>query len=169
LFVRKGNENISGSPFVMQEDDGQDTDCADGKHYTCSLCLDKGADYEYSFESFEVNDSSTIALSATGPLVGPAVYTRDNVVLSNSVFYMNLTGRFLFELHLSDDSSVDIKILSPSGDVIKTLAEGTMPSGRSIIAWDGRNESGKKAGSGIYFIQTKTDTLKDMKKIAVLK
>jgi len=57
---------------------------------------------------------------------------------------------------LVEASDVTILIHSVSGQLIRTLALGKQPAGfyttRDKAAyWDGRDESGEKAASGLYF------------------
>lgn len=50
LYIFKGDKQIQGSPFVMNEEDPTDTDYRDGKIYTYSIALSAtGDDYTYRF------------------------------------------------------------------------------------------------------------------------
>jgi hypothetical protein len=47
-------------------------------------------------------------------------------------------------------------VVDVSGRVVKTLLDGTVPSGRTWLGWDGRDDSGREAASGIYFFRLST-------------
>lgn len=97
---------------------------------------------------------------------GPAT---DVVRIDNPVYDMHYPRDFVFGVYLRSDSAVDVKVLTARGEIVKKLCDEFKPAGNSIISWDGRNESGEKVGSGMYFIQTITDNLKKTHKIVVLK
>jgi hypothetical protein len=44
-----------------------------------------------------------------------------------------------------------LTVYDQSGRVVRTLASGQMQAGRYAAAWDGRDERGQPAGSGVYF------------------
>ena len=68
-----------------------------------------------------------------------------------------------YQLHRS--SCVSLCIYNITGQLIKTLIYGTRGSGYHSIKWDGNDEQGKAAGSGIFFCRLETDNSVLMKKI----
>jgi len=38
-----------------------------------------------------------------------------------------------------------------TGRLVRTLVDGPRPAGRHAVIWDGRDERGGDAGSGVYF------------------
>lgn len=76
---------------------------------------------------------------------------------------------------LSEASDVSIRIYSPSGKVVRTLnlghkAPGVYENQSAAAYWDGRNDRGESAGSGIYFYQLITDgTPSSVRKMVILK
>lgn len=56
---------------------------------------------------------------------------------------------FLVDLPASADARVDL--FDVQGRRVRTLTHRVMPSGASLVNWDGRNEAGVRAPSGLYF------------------
>lgn len=89
VYIKKGGSNIIGSPFAMTETDAGDTNCMDGKIYSYSTLLSSGADYTYSFQAYDIyNTSSTAPDDVNAPDVsnppalswtGEANYTTDGI------------------------------------------------------------------------------------------
>ena len=46
-----------------------------------------------------------------------------------------------------------VEVYNLIGTRVKSLGSGAFPSGRSSLSWDGRNEAGHQAASGIYIIR----------------
>ncbi|MEO0126856.1 MAG: FlgD immunoglobulin-like domain containing protein [candidate division WOR-3 bacterium] len=53
---------------------------------------------------------------------------------------------------LNNSSRVNIAIYDTSGNLVKNLHNDFQPAGKYTIFWDGKNQSGKKIPSGVYFI-----------------
>lgn len=64
---------------------------------------------------------------------------------------------------------VDLAIYSISGRRVRSLVSGTRPAGLHAIDWDGRNESGERVSSGIYFYRIEAGGQKATGKIVLLK
>ena len=65
--------------------------------------------------------------------------------------------------------NVFIAVYDVSGALVKTLATGAVSAGRHEVRWNGRNERGEAAASGIYFVRLKSDSFDDTKKIVLLR
>jgi carboxypeptidase T len=55
------------------------------------------------------------------------------------------------QLDLPRDSRVQLAIYDLSGRLVRRLENGTLPAGRSILSWDGRDRAGRSSASGVYF------------------
>ena len=64
---------------------------------------------------------------------------------------------------------ISIKIYNIQGQLIKTLVEENKSAGNYQINWDGRDEDGKDAVSGIYFVQMKANEIKLIQKVTLLR
>jgi hypothetical protein len=75
---------------------------------------------------------------------------------------------------LKEDGDVKIQIYSVSGTLVRELDLGHKSAGiytskdRSAY-WNGKNGSGEKVGSGIYFYKIQTNRFSDVKKMTILK
>ncbi len=70
-----------------------------------------------------------------------------------------------FSLSLPGKSPVTLMIYDICGRMVKTVFEGEKPGGRHNFVWDGRDQAGKRAAAGVYFIKAETGYGKMLEKI----
>ncbi len=70
---------------------------------------------------------------------------------------------------VSGEASTLIQVYSLRGQLIRTLVDGPKAPGSYVVHWDGRNEAGEKAGSGIYLYRIQSGAFSATKKMVVLK
>ena len=75
---------------------------------------------------------------------------------------------------LAKASEVNIRICNATGQLIKTIQLGYKPACMYIeksnaAYWDGRNDVGEKLASGLYFYELRTETLREIRKMILLK
>ncbi|MBM3239750.1 T9SS type A sorting domain-containing protein [Candidatus Poribacteria bacterium] len=96
----------------------------------------------------------------------------------NSALLQNFPNPFNPETwipyQLAEEGDVTIRIYNVKGQLIKTLELGYQPAGiythRSRAAyWDGKNEEGVRAASGVYFYQLRAGQFAAMRKLILLK
>jgi flagellar hook assembly protein FlgD len=46
---------------------------------------------------------------------------------------------------------VDLDVFDVRGRLVRTLVDGRPSSGRVVVVWDGRDDDGREAPSGVYF------------------
>lgn len=63
------------------------------------------------------------------------------------------------EFALSANARVDIKIFNLLGQEVRKLLSAERPAGRYSVVWDGKDESGAPAASGIYIYKMQAETL----------
>jgi hypothetical protein len=51
------------------------------------------------------------------------------------------------------EALVRLEVFAPGGGRVRTLATGTMEPGPHEAIWDGRNETGRPVGAGVYFVR----------------
>jgi hypothetical protein len=51
----------------------------------------------------------------------------------------------------------ELTIYDVSGRLVRTLARGMLPAGRSSVTWDGRTADGQRVASGVYFVRLTAD------------
>lgn len=66
-------------------------------------------------------------------------------------------------------SAVSISVLDVQGRGVRHLHSGRARGGLQEIEWDGRTDGGEPAREGIYFIQLRTDSGNDSRKITILR
>jgi hypothetical protein len=71
--------------------------------------------------------------------------------------------------YLPKQQDVAVVIYDVSGGRVRTLFEGTKPVGRHTILWDGKNDSGSQAGSGVYYYRLKAGKDVITKKLVIVR
>lgn len=64
---------------------------------------------------------------------------------------------------------VAVSIFNVSGQEIRSLVNELRPAGTHRLLWDGKDSSGRKVASGVYFYQLRTESFSDTKKLLYLK
>lgn len=65
--------------------------------------------------------------------------------------------------------TITLKVLSPLGEEIATLAQNEEVYGEKIFRWNGKDRNGFSLSSGIYFYQIITSSFSEMRKMLLLK
>jgi hypothetical protein len=71
--------------------------------------------------------------------------------------------------NLPVEDRVRLEIYNIAGQKVKILLDETRQAGSHSIVWDGRDESGNPAASGIYFYRLETTDFTESKKMVLLK
>ena len=69
---------------------------------------------------------------------------------------------------LATETSVTLRVYDMTGQVVRTLVQGSLAPGNYTQLWDGRNEAGSKVGSGVYFYQLQAGSFSSKKKMTLL-
>jgi M6 family metalloprotease-like protein len=70
---------------------------------------------------------------------------------------------------LPQRADVHLVVYDVSGRVVRTLASETLPAGRHARVWDGRDNAGLRAGSGVYFCRLEAGSRRASVKVLLLK
>ncbi len=75
---------------------------------------------------------------------------------------------------LKDDANVSLKIYNLKGELVRYLPLGFLPAGTyhnrsKAMHWDGRNHSGERVASGIYFCQFTAGNFQSTHKLVITK
>jgi len=73
------------------------------------------------------------------------------------------------QYELAKASMVYIKVYNTMGQEIKTIVQEMQNPGRHTVVWDGTNNWGAKASSGIYLLQMKAGDFTKVRKMTMLK
>jgi YD repeat-containing protein len=66
-------------------------------------------------------------------------------------------------------SSVRLEVHDSGGRRVRTVVHGVVPAGRYQVPWDGRNGSGQRVASGVYFVRFQADGFTASRTIRVLR
>ena len=102
---------------------------------------------------------ATAAVGGTGLSVEGLSPARPNPTLNSS----------RLELTLARARSVDVAVFDIAGRRVATLARGTMGPGTHGIVWDGRDDRGSNARSGMYVVRAMGEGLAATRRIVRLK
>jgi hypothetical protein len=70
---------------------------------------------------------------------------------------------------LPERSKVNVSVYNVLGQTVRVLANEEMEAGVRTVNWDGRDENGASAASGVYFYRISANSFKDTKKMTLLK
>jgi hypothetical protein len=69
---------------------------------------------------------------------------------------------------LPDAGAVRIAVFDPAGRKVRTLLDATVEAGEYEASWDGRDDSGRRAAAGIYFIQMRTEDKRIARRVTLI-
>ena len=70
---------------------------------------------------------------------------------------------------LASASSVTISIYDTRGRLMRTIESGKQNEGLHVTYWDGRDGSGKRVASGVYFYMLQVGRFKATRKMVIMK
>jgi flagellar hook assembly protein FlgD len=99
-------------------------------------------------------------------------YNGNNLVPSEFVLKQNYPNPFnpttTIQYDLPEDGQLLITIYNILGQQVKTIHDGFQLAGSYTVQWDGRNEAGQPATSGIYFYRIQSGRLVQTRKMMLL-
>lgn len=69
----------------------------------------------------------------------------------------------------AQEGRVTVRLLTLTGDTVRTLADGTAAAGVYSATWDGRNAAGQWVASGVYLVHFEAPGVTDVRKLAVIR
>ncbi len=72
-----------------------------------------------------------------------------------------------FDLHRT--SPVRLELFDVRGRLVRTLVQATLPAARHAVAWNGRDDAGRRVPSGTYIYRLQTPDLVRSRTMALLK
>jgi hypothetical protein len=70
---------------------------------------------------------------------------------------------------LPEASHVKVSVFNVLGQTVRVLADEEMAAGMQRVSWDGRDDNGSAAASGVYFYRITANRFTDTKKMTLLK
>lgn len=97
-----------------------------------------------------------------------AVLSHPAAVLYNCVPNPS-RGSLSLSYQIPASGRVELGIYDITGRLVKTIINQDQPAGKHQVRWDGRNEKGQNAASGVYFYSLKTGDRTVTKKLVMIK
>jgi alpha-tubulin suppressor-like RCC1 family protein len=125
-----------------------------------------GADEDYLTIKYEQSTVTGVEQPQTAPV-------NDYELAQNYPNPFNPETKFAFALPQAGE--VKLNIYALTGQLVRTLADGTMAAGRHEIPWNGQDQSGRVVANGVYWYQLVVTgeggkiVFRETKKMAVLK
>jgi hypothetical protein len=107
------------------------------------------SDEQYGFEGWLIDDISVTTDLTTGDEDPGSGLPRGTRLMSPWPNPFNPSTSIPFEL--ADGGHVALEIFDVSGRLVRTVCCGTYPAGVHTALWDGRDNAGREAASGVYF------------------
>ena len=132
--------------------------------------FDLGAEYKIS----AVKDGYTINLTDYAPSIATDINDENNLTLPTTYsLEQNYPNPFnpstLISFSLPEKAEITLQVFNMLGQNIKTIASGTYSAGRHIFEWDGKDNYGNQAATGIYFYRINALEFSDTKKMVLLR
>jgi len=174
MFVLSGVAARAAAPdLVVQLDNGHTRTFALDT-VTClefaadSLRVRLGGDDD---ESFAVADVATLSFrwlptGVTGQDLGEAL-TRISHLLPSQPNPWSPETRIAFVLPRAGE--VRLQIYSVDGRLVRTLINDQRPAGRQSVRWDGKDEAGRGAASGVYVYRLEAAGIAESRKLVLVR
>jgi len=108
--------------------------------------------------------------SALDPTTGSSDNETPDIITSLGKNYPNpFNPTTMISFSLQNDGFVNLSIYNIKGQLIKTLKSDEMKSGFHFAEWDGKDNSGKTASTGVYFYKLQTSDYVSAKKMIMMK
>ncbi len=79
----------------------------------------------------------------------------------------NPRSELTFEL--AKTGRVTVRVFNVRGEVVRTLLDAAKPAGTHRVAWDGKTDSGTRAGSGVYLFRLEASEFRGSGKMVLLR
>jgi hypothetical protein len=103
---------------------------------------------------FTARDSVRVVGKKT---VAPGVELEDDLAPAVSALHPNAPNPFAaataFRFDLAAPGPATVRVYSANGRLVRTLLASPLPAGRFLAGWDGRDDRGALAPSGVYFVR----------------
>ncbi|HSQ59504.1 MAG TPA: FlgD immunoglobulin-like domain containing protein, partial [Acidobacteriota bacterium] len=66
-------------------------------------------------------------------------------------------------------ATVRLRVFDVRGRLVRVLADGAYPAGLSLVAWDGRDGTGRDAATGTYFYRLEAEGVAESRKLTLLR
>ncbi|MDH3197364.1 MAG: right-handed parallel beta-helix repeat-containing protein [Candidatus Krumholzibacteria bacterium] len=126
-----------------------------------------GGAYDYKVTAFDESGNESEASSpvlVTGAGAVPAAFALDQNVPNP----FNPTTRIRYSLAAGGDR-VTLRVFDVNGRLVRTLVDGVATAGPNDVIWDGRDDAGSPAASGVYFYRLEAPGFAQTRKMALIR
>jgi FlgD Ig-like domain len=74
-------------------------------------------------------------------------------------------GVAMMRLDLATGGAVEVAVFAIDGRRVRTLASGWRPAGSVTLAWDGRDDRGREASSGVYLVRLAAGAVRQTRRV----
>ena len=107
-------------------------------------------------------------LTDAGRVTGEPPLPATFALYQNTPNPFNPSTRIRFDVPFAG-AVVTLRIYDVSGRLVRTLVDGEQASGRKTVAWDGRNQTGEPAATGVYLYRLTGPGFEQTRKMIMLK
>jgi hypothetical protein len=72
-------------------------------------------------------------------------------------------------LALPEAGQATVKVYDPAGRLVRTLVDEPLPAGEHALAWDGKDATGRRVASGVYFVRAEAGRQSGSRKVVLLR
>lgn len=94
----------------------------------------------------------------------PQVFTWEPVAAPNP-----FTTRTTIRFALREGRHTGVRIFDASGRLVRTLSDDDYPPGTHEVTWDGRDDTGSRVASGLYFSQVHAGDVVETRRVLLVK
>lgn len=73
------------------------------------------------------------------------------------------------QLALRTSGEASVKVYDVQGRLVRTLVDAVLPAGRRDVVWDGVDDAGRAAPSGVYFVRLRHPDGQDQRRVSLVK
>ncbi|HET7380346.1 MAG TPA: FlgD immunoglobulin-like domain containing protein [Gaiellales bacterium] len=118
------------------------------------LCSDSAETYGGQCITHVALSPGQTVTMRTGPVVAGTLRPAVPAKLSlhqNSPNPFHSSTQIAFDLPRA--GAVSLKVFDAGGRLVRVIADGSLPAGSHVLSWDGRDERGSVAATGVYFYE----------------
>ncbi len=147
-YQADANSGLSESVTVVVDAPGYFPD-------TCIVDIDYGTELCKDIELLPVPSDVSVGVKIP------------NALYANYPNPFNPTTTIRFDLNEAGD--VSLAVYNIRGQIVRTLVQGTRPSGHNTVEWDGLDDHGRAVASGVYVYRIEADGFVGSRKMVLLK
>lgn len=95
--------------------------------------------------------------------------TNESGVIAYNNVINSANAKAIIRYDVQSSGQLSIKVYTQTGTLVKTVYDGSVTAGKGTVDWNGTNDNGGKAASGIYFLKVNGPGINKVDKIAVVR